>query len=164
MKFTNIALALASLLTAGSCAPTPSSTTDNPADLVKRQLTSDKKNNVICRRYEYENKSSPASPLVDDCFRMIDGQTAGYYALNFGQQVTILRHGTCAFSAKLLTFGDGAIPGTGVPLPYGGIGDEDVRIVVRKSVEQFRWFDKIGARGLIYCDEQSIVEFGIYHT
>ena len=77
---------------------------------------------VLCHDSTYGNKSSTGSPLIDYGFRMIDGQTAGYYTLTTGQRKTLISYGTCAFSDELVSLNGGIIPGTGAPLCLVGVG------------------------------------------
>ncbi|KAK4451216.1 hypothetical protein QBC34DRAFT_401532 [Podospora aff. communis PSN243] len=163
-KFTSLAAALISLATSANCAPAAAPVTvreDHPSKLFDRGM-----NNRLCGDITQSwGETSGASPLVDDCFRMIDTQTAPYHTLvSFEPRKHLLRYGTCVFAAALLTFSTGATEPGGIPLPYGGIGDEDIRVIVRKAVENHRDGAKIGALGHMVCDDEGLIEWAIHHS
>lgn len=108
----------------------------------------------LCGHSDFENKTSPGSPWINDCLQLawnIRGN--GDWALNaFGWRV-IASYGTCAFGGQA----------TGYDLTNVRIGNEDVIDLINSSIQLFAWDGKVGSRGRTTCGRNSI-EWGVHHT
>jgi len=146
MKFA-AAAAIALLATLGLAAPTsPVPASENP--LVKRVND--------CGGSTFENQSSGGSPTVADCRRLHDNIAGdGTWISNPNTQRTLATYGTCAFG----------VDNTG--LGIARIGNEDIRDLIRDSINRFQWNNLVGAKGRMTCQGPTgdqTVTWGLYHT
>ncbi|KAK0654815.1 hypothetical protein B0T16DRAFT_395716 [Cercophora newfieldiana] len=81
---------------------------------------------------------------------MVERQTVNYYTAEFDQYH---RTGTCAFGVVLATFN---YPGEGIPMWWANIGSDDVWDLVQDSVKRYQWTDKVGAKGVVKCEDALI--------
>lgn len=115
-----------------------------------------------CHDSTFENETSDASPLVEDCLQIISN-IEGDASTDFTHQVVgenqrqILQYGSCAFGIEA-TATNGNADFT--------VGGQDVIDIINDAVSRFGAGGKIGAKGQMKCSgnvKDQDVEWGIYH-
>jgi hypothetical protein len=137
-----IAIALAST---GLCSPT------NGADALQKRWG-------FCGTSSFENQGSEASPRVTDCeqlSRNIAGD--GSWHITSAGWRTLATYGSCAFGAQARE------------AYVVNVGNEDIRDLIRDSINMFRRHDgKVGSKGMMECEQVGgfpiKVDWGIYRT
>ncbi|AEO67435.1 uncharacterized protein THITE_160936 [Thermothielavioides terrestris NRRL 8126] len=94
---------------------------------------------TTCDGSSYENRASPASPLVEDCLKFRD---------------IVSGPGTCGRDGEA---------------SYFKVGNNNIRALIADSIDQFRWadngVDRVAAKGFMSCDPDGLQSgWGIYHT
>ncbi|KAL4899490.1 hypothetical protein BDW74DRAFT_171529 [Aspergillus multicolor] len=114
-----------------------------------------------CEDSSFENQTSDASPLVEDCKTIIrniqgDGSTDWTTQVVGKPHREIASHGTCAFGVEA-TKVDGNVNFV--------VGGQDVIDIINDSIAQFATDGKIGAKGNMNCNgnvKSQPIEWGIY--
>ncbi|KAI9167811.1 putative metal chaperone YciC [Paramyrothecium foliicola] len=126
---------------------------ENPATAIKRALN---KRTGWCGNSSFENRTTTGSPFVGDCEALRDRMRANAESWGVAVSVSgtyraVASHGTCVFGAWTQTY-----PGTAL------VGNDDIADLVRDSIIQFRWFDKVGSRGEMDCEgKHSLFAFSL---
>ncbi|KAL3481105.1 putative necrosis-inducing factor-domain-containing protein [Aspergillus californicus] len=145
---TTIATLTLTLLTLTTAIPitTPNPTTPSTLFTKRDRITH-------CGTSTYENQSSGGSPLIDDCLQLAGNIASGGDWTTWFWTRTIASYGTCGFSVW-----------TGNYEP-DKIGNQDVITIIQESIRQFSWQGLVGARGEMYCTEETYpMTWAIYHT
>lgn len=116
-----------------------------------------------CGDSTFEDQTSDASPLADDCRAIIeniqdDGSTQWTTQVVGQRQREIASAGTCAFGVEATT--------TNGNVNFR-VGGQDVIDLINESISRFGWSGKVGAKGDMTCngnDKGQAVQWGIYHT
>ncbi|RCI16483.1 hypothetical protein L249_1735 [Ophiocordyceps polyrhachis-furcata BCC 54312] len=110
-----------------------------------------------CGHSSFEDRGSEASPYASDCEMLAHNiASGGDWTVTHGVHRTLAQYGTCAFGAE-----------GGGPW-YTWVGNEDIRDLIRDSINKFKRPDgKVGSRGWMKCSGNSgggRILWGIYHT
>jgi GH18 family chitinase len=115
-----------------------------------------------CAESSFENKSSDASPLIEDCQQIIrniieDSSTSYTVSTAGHSQQAIVHHKSCHLGVEAAGVLDGNI--------NFKVGGQDVIDLINDAVKQFGGNGKIGAQGFVKCNgnlHQQSVKWGIY--
>jgi hypothetical protein len=115
-----------------------------------------------CGDPSFENQSSDASPLVEDCKQMIrniEEDASTDYEHRITGHREILKHESCAFGIE-------RTGGTGGAVQFK-VGGQDVIDAVNESIKRFASNGRVGAKGVFRCPGTTVntnvnVEWGIY--
>lgn len=163
---TLVVLLLASSLASPTPQPLPSTPATDTQPLTYRK-TAPFRGSDLCGDSTFVNQNSAASPLVDDCLRIVDnlsvrpvGSTgrASWEVESFvKQQHQLVEYGSCAFGVQGGKDGDA----------YFLVGNQDIIDIIHTSIEKFAAAGTVGAKGEMVCRAGSFpptVTWGIYHT
>ncbi|KAK0665349.1 putative necrosis-inducing factor-domain-containing protein [Cercophora samala] len=117
---------------------------ENPAQVLKTR-------DNHCGASSFENRTSNGSPQVSDCWRIFNNIAGdGTWTINgFGHR-TLATYGTCAF-------------GVDTSAIWTYVGNEDIRDLIRDSINKYQWNGKVGSRGNMQCSGVAVT-WGVYHT
>lgn len=135
--------------------PVPMANTTNPASFIPGRR------NKACWGYTFRNEGSAASPLDEDCKRLIANiANDGVWEVEAAaplRQHQLAQWGTCAFGVeKDNESGD----------LFYYVGNDDI-IHILESAMALWGSDKVGAKGWMSCSaliEPPTIKWGIYHT
>jgi hypothetical protein len=115
-----------------------------------------------CGDSSFENQSSDASPLVEDCkqvIRNIEEDASTDFEHRITGHSEILNHASCAFGIE-------RTGGTGGAVQFR-VGGQDVIDAINESIKRFASDGQVGAKGVFRCSGTTVnthvnVEWGIY--
>ncbi|KAM7214753.1 hypothetical protein V8F06_009825 [Rhypophila decipiens] len=115
-----------------------------------------------CGNSDFENKTSPGSPLVSDCeqiIRNIEGDGSTQFTHRITGHREILDSGSCHFGIQ-------RTGGTGGTVEFR-VGGQDVIDIINESIKRYGGGGRVGARGVMPCSGVTAgtkvnVEWGIY--
>lgn len=113
-----------------------------------------------CGDSSFENQTTDASPLVEDCLQIVKNiqGTDGSWNTFIEQQRAIVHAGTC----KLGVTGKGRKGNSNFD-----VGAQDVVDIIKESVDKFQFNGKVGAKGSMSCHgniKGQDVDWAIYHS
>ena len=114
-----------------------------------------------CGDSTFENQSSGASPLVEDCLQIIrniegDGSTEWTTQVVGKNQREIAKSGSCHFGVEATK-----VNGNG----NFRVGGQDVIDIINEAIAQFGGDGRVGAKGDMQCNglvKQQAVKWGSY--
>ncbi|KAK3984158.1 putative necrosis-inducing factor-domain-containing protein [Cladorrhinum sp. PSN332] len=118
---------------------------------------------TLCEDYSWEDQTSGASPLVEDCeelYRTLGTGDKGDLNWTIGDiQSKLALYKTCYIGGQRAEHGTSSL------------GNEDLRTLIRKSIDTYRTkfpdgTERVGSKGKMKCGELDgdWVSWGIYHS
>jgi hypothetical protein len=155
-------LGLAMYLACAGATPLPSDVITTPNGMSPDVIFTVGPENSVndCGDSSFENKSSSASPSVNDCLQITYNIAGGGTWHQGGEsQRQLVSYGSCALGVQ-----------SGASQPAYKVGNQDIIDIIHSSIDRFQWNGLVGARGNMPCQRDDgfsgsvDVTWGLYHT